>query len=80
MEELDPTGKKIWGVAVKDVEKRRCCLGELVKMAMDGALACWLYPELSSLAKSLLLVDPNPCFRYGAKIKIHTSLWLSKQP
>ena len=58
---------------MKDAEKRRCCLGESVKVAVDGALACWLYLELSSLAKSLLLVEPNPRFRYGAKIKMHTS-------
>lgn len=38
---------------------------------MDGALACWLYLGLSSLAKSMLLVDPNPCFRYEAKMNTH---------
>lgn len=78
MKELGPAGKKIWGVAVKDAEKRRCCLGESVKTVW--MVASWLYLELSSLAKSLLLVDPNPFFRYGAKMKIHTSPWLSKQP
>lgn len=36
MKELGPAGKKIWGVAVEDAEKRRCCLGESVKTAVDG--------------------------------------------